>query len=451
MDITSLRFRLIAAAAVWVTAGFAGAFFLLSAIFREHVTEQFFEELFVHVQELERLSLETPDGVRLRSVFSDPRYDVPNSGFYWEIRDNEQVRLKSASLAAAQLGEIAHIRPLPDQPRLATTGPTGALLLTEIERVRPAGDIRSYIIGTDKRHLEILVQRFNRTLVTALLVLGLAMVSAAAAITAFGLAPFASLADALRRVRDGRTPKLEGRYPREVAPLVDELNDLIVSGRKSLETARAQAGSLAHALKTPLAIVTSEAYELEGRGEVGTADVIIDQCRTMQQHIDHHIARARATAMSHLPGVRSDVGATARSVVHALSRLHAGKGVTVKLDVQDGVVAVIDDQDLREILGNLIDNAFKHARTHIDVTAREHDGKLRIDVADDGTGVAPESRELVRQPGVRLSASTAGTGLGLAIVDDLVRHYRGELELGQSALGGLMATVTIEGSARPAA
>lgn len=444
MNTHSLRFRLLTAAAVWVALGFIAAFFALSAIFRDHVTEQFFEELHVHVDELERLTTSNENGeVELRSVFSDPRYEILGSGFYWEVRNGEQSVLKSASLGEGSMGHVEHPRPLVERPRLFSQGPTGKLLLTEIETPLPDGRLRSYMVGTDERHLETLVADFNQTLIAALAVLGLAMIGAAAAIAAFGLAPFRKLTTSLRDVRSGATQTLEGRHPQEVAPLVSELNALIASGRKSVETARAQAGSLAHALKTPLAIVTSEAYELDARGESDSASAIIDQCRTMQRHIDHHIARARASAVSKLPGVRCDVATVARQVVGALVRLHAQSGIAMNTNLSDGLGLAMDEQDLREVLGNLLDNAFRYSRSRIDVGAeRLESGDIEISVQDDGPGIEPENRDRVLEPGERLDRKAAGSGLGLAIVRDLVNLYGGRLELGQSALGGLRVSIT---------
>ena len=446
MNTPSLRFRLLSATAVWVALGFIAAFFALSAIFRDHVTEQFFEELHVHVDELERLTTSNENGeVVLQSVFSDPRYEIPGSGFYWEVRNDEQAVLKSASLGEGSMGHVDHPRPLVERPRLFSQGPTGKLLLTEIETPLPGGGVRSYLVGTDERHLETLVADFNQTLIAALAVLGFAMIGAAAAIAAFGLAPFRKLTASLRDVRSGATQTLEGRHPQEVAPLVRELNGLIASGRRSVETARAQAGSLAHALKTPLAIVTSEAYELDARGEPESASAIIEQCRTMQRHIDHHIARARASAVSKLPGVRCDVATVARQVSAALGRLHAQSGVELNMDIADELNLAMDEQDLREVLGNLLDNAFKHAHSRIDVgAARLESGAIRIAVQDDGPGIEPENRDRVLEPGERLDRKAAGSGLGLAIVRDLVNLYGGQLELGQPPLGGLCVSMTFD-------
>ena len=442
----SLRFRLLAAAAVWVMIGFVAAFFALSAIFRDHVTEQFFDELYVHVDELERLTTESEHGeVQLRSVFSDPRYEIPASGFYWEVRDNEATVLKSVSLGALNMGQVEHPRPLIERPRLISQGPTGPLLLTEIEQPIPGVGVRSYLVGTDESHLETLIADFNQTLIGALAVLGLAMIAAAAAIAAFGLAPLRKLTVSLKDVRSGKTRTLEGHHPQEVAPLVRELNALIGSGRKSVETARAQAGTLAHALKTPLAIVTSEAYELDARGEDKSASAIIDQCRTMQRHIDHHIARARASAVSRLPGVRCQVDEIAGEVTGALGRLHARSGIELSSNVHTGLALPMDAQDLREVLGNLVDNAFKHARTHIELNAGEtKDGGIYIRVEDDGPGVAPEDRDRILEPGARLDRNAPGSGLGLAIVRDLVSLYGGQLELSASELGGLSIAAIFE-------
>ncbi len=446
----SLRVRLICAAGAWVTFGFLAAFIALSSIFRSHVTAQFFDELFVHVEELERLTGKGASGeVRLSSVFSDPRYDVPGSGFYWQVRDNDRVTLRSASLVDANIDIGPHVRPLPFQSRLSAQGPTGKMFLTEKEEIMADGGIREFMVGTDERHLEELVRDFDRTLVLALGVLGLSMIGSAAAIVIAGLAPFTRLANSLKDVRSGSTETLEGEFPTEVSPLVSEVNSLIASGRKAVGNARAQAGSLAHALKTPLAIVADEAYLLEGRGEIQSGRAIAKQCRVMQLQIDRHIARARASAVSRLPGVRSSLRESADSVVGALKRLHASSTINVTVDIDPELGVAIDSQDLDEILGNLVDNAFKHARSEIRLSvATDVPGLLGLWVEDDGPGLPHEARNIVVEAGARWDQGKPGSGLGLAIVKDLVELYGGRLELADSALGGLRVCVSMrQGSA----
>jgi len=435
----SLRFRLALAAGLWAGLAMIAGFFILSSVFRAHVTEQFYEELSVHIEELERLnSFEAGAAPPLRARFSDPRYDLPLSGFYWEVRQAGGGGLTSASLLGRSMGDIPADEREPGVLHAhRIDGPTGPLLL--VERVIPArgGDL-VYIVGTDERHLEQAVGEFDRVLMVSLAGLGTVLVASVLGFVTFGLAPFSALARGLRRVRSGEAASVEGRYPSEVQPLVNELNSMIAAQQESLQRARAHAGNLAHGLKGPLAIVADEAFQLEERGETSSGEVIAEQCRAMQLHIDHHLARTRAQAMARTPGVRSDVGQVMSGVATALSRLHAGRGVVLDCDPPAGLYCALDAQDLNELLANLMDNAFKFAASRITVRAgREEAGGVRIDIEDDGPGLPPEAYEVVFSAGARLDETRSGSGLGLAIVRDLVELYRGRIVLGEARSGGL--------------
>lgn len=436
----SLRFRLALAAGFWATIAMVAGFFVLSSIFRAHVTEQFYEELGVHVEELERLhSLDDEPPRTLQAQFSDPRYDLPLSGYYWEVRSTQGGGTVSASLVGRSIGQIPEDGRQPgDLHSHRITGPTGPLLLVELAVPSLKGGL-TYIVGTDERHLERAVGEFDRVLIVSLVGLGGVLVASVLGFVTFGLAPFSALARAMRRVRSGEALRVEGRYPSEVQPLVSELNSMIVGQQESLQRARAHAGNLAHGLKGPLAIIADEAFQLEERGQVSASGVIAEQCRAMQLHIDHHIARTRAQAMARTPGIRSDVGTIVAGVASALSRLHAGSGVAIDCDVQPGLYCALDGQDLNELLANLVDNAFKFAKSRIVVHAsKTNEATVRISIEDDGPGLPPEAHEVVFSPGARLDESRSGTGLGLAIVRDLVELYRGKIVLGQSPLGGLL-------------
>ncbi len=441
----SLRFRLGLAAGFWVVLAMVAGFFVLSSIFRAHVTEQFYEELSVHTEELERLDkLKGAPGGSLRERFSDPRYDVPLSGFYWEVQSMGRAAYTSASLEGRSLGPVSvSTDPASDLHAQRIQGPTGPLLLTALHGTAEAKG-KLYMVGTDERHLELAVSEFDRVLTISLAGLGGVLILAVTGFVAFGLAPFNALARDLRRVRAGEAPRLEGAYPSEVQPLASELNSMICSQQDSLQRARAHAGNLAHGLKGPLAIIADEAYQLGERGDGVASMAIAEQCRAMQVHIDHHIARTRAQAMARTPGTRSDVRQVISGVCSALSRLHAGKDIALEQELDHDVYAILDAQDLNELVANVVDNAFKFARSRIIVRASAGDrGQAVISVEDDGPGLPPEARETVFLPGARLDESKPGAGLGLAIVRDLVELYQGKVDMAQSRLGGLQVRLLL--------
>lgn len=443
----SLKSRLITAATVWIMLGMLAAGVTLSAVFRSHATEQFYEELYVHLAELQRLS-EFSDGQKahLQRNLSDPRYDVPLSGFYWEIQQAGEVLARSSSLDGPRLEPPDDTIKNIGVHTHEIAGPTGQLLLAEKAVWRsPSEQPVRFMIGTDERHLESVVGSFNKTLAMSLSVFGLSLVGAAAFLIYFALAPLQELRSALSRVRTGEASRLKGRFPSEVTPLVDDLNTLLSSTTEFIQRARTQAGNIAHGLKTPLAILTDEGYKLAEKGEDAAANVVLEQCSQMQKHINYQITRARAVAMRSSPGVVADLYNACNDVTSALSRMHRGSGVKVNVSVPKGLQVACDPEDINEMIANLVDNAFKHAKSAIWVSHRESDTPDTISIAieDDGPGLPIEAQEVVFNIGERWDSEKKGTGLGLAIVRDLARLYSGECKLEGSPKGGLKASLTL--------
>lgn len=441
----SLRFRLIAAAAIWVVVALTAGYVAFSSIFRSQVNQEFNDELHVHVQEVERITRFNRQGAAVeRLPFSDPRYEDPDSGFYWEVSTAGQVLFSSGSLRGRAIGPLPQDKAQLPMPVVdEVDGPTGPMLVVAKFGPGSEGGYR-FALGTDRRHIDAAIREFDGVLLTALASLGAILFATVLGLISFGLAPFHKLARAMREVRSGATLSVEGNHPTEVQPLVSELNTLIKGQRDALQRARAQAGNLAHALKTPLAIVSDEAFQLDERGDRHAAKVIAEQSRVMQMHIDHHIARARAQAVSRLPGTRSDVAENIANIMSALARLHVQRSIQVTQNLDTHLRVAMDGQDFAELVANLVDNAYKFARSRIIVTAQPIDDEyLRVTVEDDGPGLAPQAREIVFAPGVRLDETRPGTGLGLSIVRDLLELYQGDIELGASSIGGLSATMKL--------
>lgn len=442
----SLKGRLIVAATAWIAFGMIAAWLVLSTVFARHVNAQFHEELFVHLEELQRLALIDGERAALRHNLSDPRYDVAQSGFYWEIQKGGMVLARSASMQGAPL------RTPPDQRSdvgvhtHVMSGPTGALVVAERLHWRnPADEPVQYIIGTDKRHLDSVIGSFNQTLSWSLLGLGLSMVLAAGLLIVFAMRPLEALRDALSSVRTGSSRALAGRFPAEVQPLVDELNALIASTTDLIQRARTQAGNIAHGLKTPLVVLTDEAHRIADQGLANSAATILDQCRKLQTHIDYQTTRARVVATRLSLGASAAVQTAVAEIVTALTRLHRDRALTFTNEVPAALAVACDRQDLHEILANLIDNASKHASSRVRVRAAPvSDAKaVEIAVEDDGPGLPPEAYEVVFNIGERWDTQKSGTGLGLAIARDLARLYDGNIRLAPSDLGGLAAILTL--------
>lgn len=264
-----------------------------------------------------------------------------------------------------------------------------------------------------------------------------------------GLSPLNELRARLSSVRSGRAARLTGRYPAEVQPLVDDLNQLLEHRERAIGRAIAKAGDLAHGLKTPLAVLFQEADRARAAGHDEIADALSQHIERMRRQIDYHLAHARAAA-SGAAGQRSNVAASADGLARTLRRLYADRGVDIETGMPSDHTVHVRSEDLDEMLGNLLDNACKWARSRVVVSASTRDGRVAIAVDDDGPGLDPSMREAVLQRGVRADEAETGSGFGLAIVRDLAEVYGGSVTLDRSDLGGVRAVLTLE-SAKPEA
>jgi signal transduction histidine kinase len=257
-----------------------------------------------------------------------------------------------------------------------------------------------------------------------------------------GLSGVAQLRAKLVAVRDGRDPRLEGRYVPEVQPLVDDLNTLLEHRERAVRRAIAKAGDLAHGLKTPLAILATEA-ERAAADHPKLAAAIHQQVERMWRQVEYHLAHARAAASGASPGAVSVLRESADGLARTLAQLHRDSAVSIEVHVSPALAVRVQREDLDEMLGNLLDNACKWARSTVVIDARVVAGAVEITVDDDGAGIPPAMREAVLQRGVRADEQSAGSGLGLAIVRDLAEVYRGSIALEASNLGGLRVVLTL--------
>ncbi len=444
---SSLKGRLIFAAAIWIAAGMVSAGFVLSEVFKQHATKQLYEEVYEHLDELLRLTdFKTGNSPHPPQHLSDPRYAQPLSGYYWEIQEGDRVLAASASLNG---------KTLPPRPNTSTdtaihtyeiVGPTGTVLAAErVVSLSPSNASIRFIVGTDHRHLAKMNSKFDNTLMWSLIVFGLSLILGATLLILYALKPFGELRRSLGNVRAGAEKSLHGQFPSEVLPLVEELNALLKSTSELVQRARTQAGNLAHGLKTPLAVLTDEAHRIEEQGLTQSAATILSQCRRMQTQIDYQTTRARAVAMRSMPGTFANVRKATEDVARALQRLHKGSGVTISVDVPETTSVACDLQDLNEMLANIVDNACKYAKSAVRIEADDATSEklVHIQVDDDGRGLPPEAFEVVFGVGEQWDSRPGGSGLGLPIVRDLAQLYGGNVELKKSDLGGLSVVLSL--------
>ncbi|MDF3888129.1 sensor histidine kinase [Cupriavidus basilensis] len=434
----SLAIRLLAVAAIWLAAALGGTGWLLSTLFARHVNETYVRQLDNQLTSLAAALDWSPDGkLALTRAPADPRYELPYSGAYWQAQA-KGATLRSRSLWDAEMpatvgnqvaGSHAEIRP----------GPNGqSLLVVSRPIVLASADMPVTLsVALDRTELRAARQAFNRLLGWSLTALGAGLLLAVAAQVKFGLAPLARLRQALATLQARRESRLGGTWPTEVVPLVNEINTLLARNADALERSRRQAADLAHAVKTPLAILANETGRLPG----DAARAAAAQVEAMRRQVDRHLARARAAGAASARGARIEAGPAAAELARALTRLHSGREIVIEVEGSGHFAG--DRQDLIEILGNLLDNACQWARSRVRVRLAEQAGMLEIVVEDDGPGMPPEARELATARFGRLDESTAGSGLGLAIVSEMAALYEGGLTLGGSDLGGLLARLRL--------
>lgn len=281
--------------------------------------------------------------------------------------------------------------------------------------------------------------------VDLIIIVGFAIVFLAAGIwqVSAGLAPFRRLRRQLSNVRDGSSPRIEGTYPIEVQPLVNDLNSLLEQRERTIQRALAKAGDMAHGLKTPLAVLAQEADSADAAGQHEMAAMISQQVERMRRQVDYHLAQARAAGSGDVPGARCPVLPSVEGLTRTLLRIYAGRGLAIHVDVPSEHFIRGQREDLEEMLGNLLDNACKWAKSAVKIQSVQESGAVVLTVDDDGPGLAPSMRDAVLQRGVRADEAAPGSGLGLAIVRDLAELYDGTISLEDSPMGGLRARLRL--------
>lgn len=455
-----MRLRLLVGTLVWAVLAVLVTGWALARLFNEHVEQQFHVELSTHLDQLAaRLAVDVDGPPRLDMVLSDPRFERPYSGLYWQI-DAMDTQARGL-LRSRSLWDYLLVVPVDEPPDGAlhvhvVQGPDGASLHL-VERVlRPASrpdQALRLIVAANASFVDAPVLRLNRLLALALGVLVAGLAVAVAVQVRIGLRPLARLRDELAAVRDGRGAAIEARFPAEVQPLVDEFNAVLARNAEVVSRARTHAGNLAHAVKTPLTVLANAAAQLSDAApadasgkpsERALARLVREQVALARTQVDYHLARSRAAAAVGIPGQRTPLRPVLEGLQRLMAKVHARSGFEVEvLACPQGLDFRGEAQDLQEMLGNLLDNACKWAASRVELSAREEGSQLCICIDDDGPGLPAGVREKVFERGVRMDEQVPGTGLGLAIVRDLARLYEGEVVLETAPMGGTRALLRL--------
>ncbi|TIQ98607.1 MAG: histidine kinase [Mesorhizobium sp.] len=454
----SLAFRVIAFSTVWAILTLIVIFTLITTLYRQASERGFDSLLSAHLFNLIG-SVGVSEGGSLTGApdLGDLRFSEPNSGWYWSVEpasEGVSGELHSSSMTKAILSPSVAEVPFNAsfQRSYATEGIDGEELeVFESEFVLDAKNraARFRVMG-NKTELEQEISAFQRRLLTYLSLFGVGMIAINAIAILLGLQPLRQVRDALAMVREGTAQKLDGRFPAEIEPLADETNALIENNKRIVERSRTQVGNLAHSLKTPLAVLINEGRALGG----AKGQLIAEQAASMQKQVDHYLQRARVAAQRDSVVYRTPVAPLVERMVRVLQKLNPQTALTLSLPAVD-IVFAGEREDLEELLGNLLDNAMKWAKSAVAVTVAPISGKMtgsgkegavnlfEISIEDDGPGIPEDKAREALKRGRRLDETRPGTGLGLAIVADLVNEYGGVLALERSSMGGLKAVVRL--------
>lgn len=443
--VRTLRGRLVVIAMVWCGLFLFATGFSLQTMMRNYWQEAEADGLRLQLYDLlSRLEIQ-PDGMPVvTEPMADPRYRQPYSGYYWQLELGETVVSRSRSLWDAHLSAHGLKSAFGDPDLFVGKGPNKEPLLIMTRTVLLPGSDRVFTLVMAKDS-SALTQTLKKTRISLFLGLGFAATGLVLGFMfqiLYGLRPLHLLRRELSRVHQGHQEGFRLRYPLEIQPLVEDINRLLHHYGELLQRARSHTGNLAHALKTPLSIMRNQVTQLPPEDQAALGE----QLDQIQRHIDYHLGKARVTGAAKILGVSTPVRARVEYICRAFSRLYPGK--TVDLQVPANLAVGVEEQDFDEMVGNLLENAFKWSASELRISSAELGGWITLRIEDDGPGMSEDQIAKAVLRGVRLDEKVPGSGLGLNIVSGLAEAYRGSFIMGRAELGGLAASLSLPKVAR---
>ena len=439
----------IAASLFWLSAGWlvvalVATGFLLTDLYSRALDTSLAEALDFHVESLTGTLLESGDPTSDAIGLADPRFARPRSGWYWAIHDSNGT-LYNLSTSAVGI-DLPVLAGPPDSRarRTAIIDDVFGTRMRVLERTVTVAPNRYQIVVTGNlSEILELVSDFRGQTFIVLGAVGVMLAIMSAIVARFAMRPISKLSRAIESVREGDSVAVGGTYPREIAPLAEEVNELLRSNAQIIERARNQVGNLAHGLKTPIAVLRNEAATKKG----ALAEVVLSEIEKMSTMVATYLERARLAARTSVVGKKSDPTMIMLRLTRVMRKIHPE--VTIAFQRPDASLPWFrgDEADLEEMAGNLLDNACKWSKGQVGVRLDAERGEtgtlLLIRIDDNGPGLTESDAQKVLRRGVRLDEKTPGSGLGLDIVKELVDVYGGSLELKPSALGGLLVELRL--------
>ncbi len=456
MRANSLALRLFLTASAWTVVILLVTGVILSSLYRQAVERAFDRRLTVYLKTIVADVASPDDNDKFPQSIGEPLFELPLSGWYWHVvrlnTPKPDVRA-SRSLWDGGLPQLEQLSApsSPDGTRKAYVAGPEEQRLRIVERTVDLGEDGRYLIAVagDATEIDEETWAFDRALVITFGALAMVLLFTTLFQVRFGLAPLKRISESLIAIRSGKSDRLTGQFPDEIAPLARETNALIDANREIVERARTHVGNLAHALKTPLSVIVNEANT---RGDDPLAVKIREQAGIMSDQVARHLERARLAARATAVGTVTDVQPVVIALARTMEKIHHARQVAIDVDIPETAALRFrgERQDLEEMVGNLVDNACKWARSRCAVEVAPDAGgsaairdKFRIVVDDDGPGLSPAERQQVAQRGQRLDETKPGSGLGLSIVTELASLYGGSLTLTKAPIGGLRAELVL--------
>lgn len=437
----SLAFRIIALSGAWIGMALFITAGLLVYFYRDHTARHYDAHVSMHFEELFAASELLPDGsFDLAFEPSDPRFHDLDSGWYWEVKQSGISLRRSPSLGENRL-DLGNVIPTMDVIVHEIVGPKQEKLRVHVVQRRTDSRYEPLVFLASAPMTGIAddMLGYSRYVVSSFLVLGVGLLLAVMIQVRVALKPLQAISTGIGDIRDGRATRLRRDYPEDVQPLVDELNNLLEHNTVLLNRARNRLGDLAHAVKNPLTVIKNETRNMEA----GQRELVLRQTGEIIRSVDHYLSRARAFGTGNVLGSRSNVRSVAEDLVYAMRRIYQQRDLELDDSRLDECWFRGEGQDLEEMLGNLLDNACKWAKSRVIINCKSDHDRLVLRVEDDGPGIPEVKFQDVMQRGRRLDETKPGHGQGLGIVKDIADLYGGSLKLGTSELGGLRAELDL--------
>ena len=444
--INSLALRLFLSASVWVLLTLFSGGLLLSDLFRESVEKSFEDKLNLFMETLIGSSkIDSTDSITVVNPLGDPRFFQPYSGWYYQINAGSKTLVRSRSMWDQVLtldkrligGRAQFVNSNLENNKKNKPVQSKKLIILKREISFPGfeGPL-TFMVSGDTIEFEKNILQFNNILISSLVVLGLGLLFSVYLQVKYGLLPLKKIKNSLFKIRNGDATKLEENYPIEVSPLAKEINILLDHNGRIVERAKTHVGNLAHALKTPLAIISNHTDQTKDK-------ILRNQIDYIRKNIDRYLNKARSSSSTKVKKEKVDVDHVTKRIINVFRKINPSLQINLMI-ITKKVIIPADSDDLDEILGNLLENACKWTKSIVELKIFQcSENEIKFTISDDGPGLPIKKRKEVFARGFRLDEQTPGTGLGLNIVKDTVNQHYGEVWLSESIFGGLEVNVVL--------